>query len=100
MCVLTGGLRAKVFGGGTAEQKEEKLKQLDNLILEREEMLKNAQAQLESFEKRALANVEKFRKQKTSDITDILMNYIIMTIDRCKKRKTTWVNIKEACDAM
>lgn len=98
--ILSGGLRAKMFGAGTAEQKEEKLKLLDEQILEREEMLKNARELLESFEKKALLNVEKFHKQKTSDITDILMTYIIMTIDRCKKSKTTWVNIKEACDAM
>lgn len=73
---------------------------LDEQILEREEMLNNAKTLLENFEKQALVNVENFHKQKTTDIADILMTYIIMTIDRCKKSKATWVNIKEACDAM
>lgn len=76
------------------------MKLLDEQIVELEEKVKLARDTLSKFEKLALANVEKFYEQKTSDITDILMTYIVLTIERCKKSRATWVSIKEACEAM
>lgn len=89
-----------MFGAATQEQKDEKLKVLDEHILGLEEKVKAARDALETFEDRALANVEKFSKQKNADITDILITHIVMTIERCKKSRSTWVNIKEACESM
>lgn len=89
-----------MFGDKTPEQKEERLKVLDEQTVELEAKLKTAQETVHEFEEHALANVEKFHKQKTTDITDILITYIVMTIERCKKGRSSWVNIREACEAM
>lgn len=99
-CFFLGGIKAKMFGGATAEQKEEKLKTLDEQMLDMEERVRILRETNETFENAAWQNIEKFHRQKTNDITDILINYIIMTIDRCKKSKATWTSIKDACDAL
>jgi len=89
-----------MFGDGTPEQKEEKLKQLDEEIVEMEEKVKIATEAIEKFESSALANVEKFYAQKTSDITDVLITHVVMSIDQCKKSKASWVNVRQACQSM
>jgi len=89
-----------MFGGGTPEQKEEKLKTLDEQIVEAEERLHSLKEGMGTFETKALANIHQFNKQKVHDIQDILVNFIILSIDRCKKSRATWANIKAACDAI
>lgn len=89
-----------MFGATTAEQKEEKLRQYDEQILDLEEKVESSKESKIEFEETALANIDKFHKQKAQDITDILINFIIMSIDRCKKSRSVWVNVKEVCDSI
>ena len=89
-----------MFGAATVEQKEEKLRQLDEQILDMEEKVATLKETKEKFEETASANIDKFHKQKAHDITDILINFIIMSIDRCKKSRSAWANVKEVCDSI
>lgn len=89
-----------MFGGMSAEQREERLKSLDEQILDLEERVQTLKENMEKFQTAALANIEEFHHQKAQDVTDILINFLIMTIDRCKRSKATWVSIKEISDAM
>ena len=89
-----------MFGAASEEQREVKLKALDEQIVELEEKVKSSKEVLDEFETKALASVEKFNKQRTADITDIFITYIVMTLERCKKSRSTWQNVREACESM
>ncbi|XP_067938374.1 sorting nexin-4-like [Watersipora subatra] len=97
---IFGGFKAKVFGGNTPEQKEGKLKALDEEILKMEEKVKASTESLTDFEEKALANVERFSKQKMADVTDIFVTHVMMTLERCKKSRATWQHIKKACECV
>lgn len=90
----------KVFGAGTQEQREEKLKILDENILSLEERVQASREVLEKFESKALSNVDKFHQRKMADITDMFITHIVMMIEQCKKSRSTWANIREACECM
>jgi len=96
----SGGLMSKFFGGDTPEQRDVKIKNLDEQIVETEEHVVSAEKELESFVDVSLKDMERFQRQKVKDVKDIFLNYSILQIERCKKSMALWQNTKDSFDKM
>ncbi|ELU02744.1 hypothetical protein CAPTEDRAFT_175446 [Capitella teleta] len=94
------GMKSKLFGSDTPEQREQKIKQLDEQIEESELQVQQATEDAQHFVDLALKDVERFQRQKVKDLKDIFTNYAILQIDRCKKGINIWQNAKECFTKM
>ncbi|XP_013397548.1 sorting nexin-4-like [Lingula anatina] len=94
------GLKSKLFGGDTAEQREEKLKVLDEQIKEAEAQVKTQTEEAREFVKDALQDLERFQRQKVKDLKESFTNYALFQIERCKKGIEVWQKTRECFEKM
>ncbi|GFS20017.1 sorting nexin-4 [Elysia marginata] len=94
------GVKTKLFGGDTPEQREVRLKQLDEQIVQAEAELKNVQEESQEFIELALRDIDRFQRQKTKDLQEIFTNYAVMQIKQCKKGIAIWTSAKDCFSKM
>ncbi|XP_043930950.1 sorting nexin-4 isoform X2 [Protopterus annectens] len=94
------GVTSKLFGQETPEQRDAKLKALEEQIQEGEEQLKTKNAECNEFVKNAWVDIERFKRQRNQDLKEALINYAIMQISMCKKGIQVWTNAKECFGKM
>ncbi|XP_074949080.1 sorting nexin-4 isoform X1 [Phalacrocorax aristotelis] len=94
------GMTSKLFGQETPEQRESKIKVLEEQIQEGEEQLKSKNLEGRDFVKSAWADIERFKEQKNHDLKEALISYAVMQISMCKKGIQVWTNAKECFSKM
>ncbi|KAJ8252766.1 hypothetical protein GJAV_G00205320 [Gymnothorax javanicus] len=94
------GMTSKLFGQETPEQREAKLKVLEEEIAESEKLLKEKNAECEEFVQKAWAEMQRFKQQKDRDLKEALISYAVMQISVCKKGIQVWSNAKECFNKM
>ncbi|XP_054827760.1 sorting nexin-4 isoform X1 [Eublepharis macularius] len=94
------GMTTKLFGQETPEQREAKIKVLEEQIYEGEEQLKAKNLESRDFIKNAWADIERFKEQKNHDLKEALISYAVMQISMCKKGIQVWTNAKECFSKM
>ncbi|OCT63250.1 sorting nexin-4 [Xenopus laevis] len=94
------GMTSKLFGQETPEQRESKIKLLEEQIEEGEEQLKAQNEESREFVKNAWQEVELFKEQKNRDLKEALISYAVMQISMCKKGIQVWTNAKECFSKM
>uniref|UniRef100_A0A803J2H2 Sorting nexin 4 n=1 Tax=Xenopus tropicalis TaxID=8364 RepID=A0A803J2H2_XENTR len=86
------GMTSKLFGQETPEQREAKMKLLEEQIEEGEEQLKSHNVESREFVRDAWQEVERFKEQKNRDLKEALISYAVMQISMCKKGIQVWSN--------
>ncbi|XP_072273988.1 sorting nexin-4 [Pyxicephalus adspersus] len=94
------GVTNKLFGQETPEQREAKIKVLEEQIEEGEEQLKQRNLESRDFVQKAWQEIERFKEQKNRDLKEALINYAVMQISMCKKGIQVWNNAKECFSKM
>uniref|UniRef100_A0A8C4VSP3 Sorting nexin 4 n=1 Tax=Gopherus evgoodei TaxID=1825980 RepID=A0A8C4VSP3_9SAUR len=94
------GMTSKLFGQETPEQREGKIKVLEEQIHEGEEQLKSKNVESREFVKSAWTDIERFKEQKNHDLKEALISYAVMQISMCKKGIQVWTNAKECFSKM
>lgn len=94
------GMTSKLFGQETPEQREAKIKLLEEQIEEGEEQLKVQNEESRDFVQNAWLEIERFKDQKNRDLKEALINYAVMQISMCKKGIQVWTNAKECFSKM
>ncbi|XP_069472740.1 sorting nexin-4 [Ambystoma mexicanum] len=94
------GMTSKLFGQETPEQREAKIKLLEDQIDEGEEQLKVKNIESREFVKSAWEDIDRFREQKNRDLKEALISYAVMQISMCKKGIQVWTNAKECFSKM
>ncbi|XP_044154195.1 sorting nexin-4 [Bufo gargarizans] len=94
------GMTSKLFGQETPEQREAKIKLLEEQIEEGEEQLKVQNVESRDFVQNAWLEIERFKDQKNRDLKEALINYAVMQISMCKKGIQVWTNAKECFSKM
>ncbi|XP_048341636.1 sorting nexin-4 isoform X1 [Sphaerodactylus townsendi] len=94
------GMTSKLFGQETPEQREAKIKVLEEQIHEGEEQLKAKNLESRDFVKSAWTDIERFKEQKNHDLKEALISYAVMQISMCKKGIQVWANAKECFSKM
>ncbi|KAG2458829.1 SNX4 protein, partial [Polypterus senegalus] len=78
-------MTSKLFGQETPEQREAKLKVLEEQITEGEEFVKSKTLECEEYVQNAWIDIERFKEQKNQDLKEALISYAVMQISMCKK---------------
>nr|KAF6383716.1 sorting nexin 4 [Pipistrellus kuhlii] len=94
------GMTTKLFGQETPEQRESRIKVLEEQISEGEQQLKAKNLEGREFVKNAWADIERFKEQKNRDLKEALISYAVMQISMCKKGIQVWTNAKECFSKM
>ncbi|KAG8545532.1 hypothetical protein GDO81_020683 [Engystomops pustulosus] len=120
------GMTSKLFGQETPEQREAKMKLLEEQIEEGQEQVKvqNEESRCvapgtdfraptgmsthiiyincvcRDFVQNAWLEIERFKDQKNRDLKEALINYAVMQISMCKKGIQVWTNAKECFSKM
>ncbi|XP_039179748.1 sorting nexin-4 [Crotalus tigris] len=94
------GMTSKLFGQETPDQREAKIKVLEEQIHDGEEQLKAKNLESRDFMKGAWADIERFKEQKNHDLKEALISYAVMQISMCKKGIQVWTNAKECFSKM
>ncbi|XP_056391957.1 sorting nexin-4 isoform X2 [Hyla sarda] len=94
------GMTSKLFGQETPEQREAKIKLLEEQIEEGQEQLKVQNVESRDFVQNAWLEIERFKDQKNRDLKEALINYAVMQISMCKKGIQVWTNAKECFSKM
>ncbi|XP_012495105.1 PREDICTED: sorting nexin-4 [Propithecus coquereli] len=94
------GMTTKLFGQETPEQREARIKVLEEQINEGEQQLKSKNLEGREFVKNAWADIERFKEQKNRDLKEALISYAVMQISMCKKGIQIWTNAKECFSKM
>lgn len=89
------GMTNKLFGQEAPEQREARLKLLEDLIAEGEETVKEKTVEREEHIERAWVDIQRFKEQKDKDLREALISYAVMQISMCKKGIQVWSNAKE-----
>ncbi|KAL3048410.1 hypothetical protein OYC64_007060 [Pagothenia borchgrevinki] len=89
------GMTNKLFGQEAPEQREARLKLLEELIEEGEEAVKDKTVECEEHVEKALVDMQRFKEQKDKDLREALINYAVMQVSMCKKGIQMWSNAKE-----
>ncbi|KAL4228923.1 intercellular trafficking and secretion [Mactra antiquata] len=89
------GMKKALFGNDTPEQKELKLKHLEEQIKQTELELAQTNEEAQKFIEAALRDIDRFKRQKTKDLKEIFTNYAIMQIKQCKKGIAVWTSAKD-----
>ncbi|MGH0152256.1 UNVERIFIED_CONTAM: hypothetical protein FKN15_048917 [Acipenser sinensis] len=79
------GMTSKLFGQETPEQREAKLKVLEEQIVEGEELVKTSNAECDEYVRKAWIDIDRFKEQKNQDLKEALISYAVMQISMCKK---------------
>uniref|UniRef100_A0A8C4X8I8 Sorting nexin 4 n=1 Tax=Erpetoichthys calabaricus TaxID=27687 RepID=A0A8C4X8I8_ERPCA len=94
------GMTSKLFGQETPEQREAKLKVLEEQITEGEEFVKSKTLECEEYVQNSWIDIERFKEQKNQDLKEALISYAVMQISMCKKGIQVWTNAKECFSKM
>ena len=94
------GMKAKLFGGDSAEQTESKIEQLDKAITDLEKKLEEHKAGANKFLEEALSEIESFKKRKIADLREIFISYAILQIKIHKEGSTIWSRFKAIFDGV
>ncbi|XP_013065022.1 sorting nexin-4-like isoform X2 [Biomphalaria glabrata] len=94
------GMKSKIFGSEAPEQREVRLKQLEEQIVQAEAELKKVQEETDLFVEQALRDIDRFQRQKTKDLQEIFTNYAVMQIKQCKKGIAIWISAKDCFSKM
>uniref|UniRef100_A0A8C3AFI2 Sorting nexin 4 n=1 Tax=Cyclopterus lumpus TaxID=8103 RepID=A0A8C3AFI2_CYCLU len=89
------GMTNKLFGQEAPEQREARLKLLEDLIAEGEEDVQEKTVECGEHVERAWVDMHRFKEQKDKDLREALINYAVMQISMCKKGIQMWSNAKE-----
>uniref|UniRef100_A0A8D3E7F7 PX domain-containing protein n=1 Tax=Scophthalmus maximus TaxID=52904 RepID=A0A8D3E7F7_SCOMX len=89
------GMTNKLFGQEAPEQREARLKLLEELIAEGEDTVKEKTVECQEHVERAWVDMQRFEEQKDKDLREALINYAVMQISMCKKGIQVWSNAKE-----
>ncbi|KAM7366811.1 hypothetical protein PAMP_014755 [Pampus punctatissimus] len=89
------GMTNKLFGQEAPEQREARLKLLEELIAEGEDTVKEKTVECEEHVEKAWVDMQRFKEQKDKDLREALINYAVMQISMCKKGIQVWSNAKE-----
>uniref|UniRef100_A0A8C9XMJ5 Sorting nexin 4 n=1 Tax=Sander lucioperca TaxID=283035 RepID=A0A8C9XMJ5_SANLU len=79
------GMTNKLFGQEAPEQREARIKLLEELIAEGEDTVKEKTVECEEHVERAWVDMQRFKEQKDKDLREALINYAVMQISMCKK---------------
>lgn len=94
------GMKARLFGGDTPEQKEAKLAKIEETIKKLDIEAENKKKAADDFGEQAKDEVLKFKQQKQIDLKEILTNYVILQIKMSKEAKIAWDRFKTAVQAV
>ena len=94
------GMKSKIFGNDTPEQREQKIKQLEEQIQQSEVELRRVGEETQKFIDTALRDIDRFKRQKVKDLREIFTNYAIMQIKQCKKGIAVWTSAKDCLTKM
>ncbi|KAM8910262.1 sorting nexin-4-like [Spinachia spinachia] len=89
------GMTNKLFGQEAPEQREARLKLLEEMIVEGEETVKEKTVECKEHVDRAWVDMQRFKEQKDKDLREALINYAVMQISMCKKGTQMWSNAKD-----
>lgn len=89
------GMKTKLFGGDTPEQREQKIKLLDEQIREAEDQVQEATKEAQVMVDHALRDIDRFKRQKVRDLKDVFINYAILQTEKYKKGIALWQNMRE-----
>ncbi|XP_075867327.1 sorting nexin-4-like isoform X1 [Nelusetta ayraudi] len=89
------GMTSKLFGQEAPEQREARLKLLEELIAEGEDVVKEKTLECEEHVEKAWVDMQHFKEQKDRDLREALVNFAVMQIGMCKKGIQVWSNAKE-----
>ncbi|TKC47054.1 hypothetical protein EI555_016037 [Monodon monoceros] len=92
------GMTTKLFGQETPEQRDARIKVLEEQINEGELNSKNLEGR--EFVRNAWADIEHFKEQKNRDLKEALISYAVMQISICKKGIEVWTNCEECFSKM
>lgn len=94
------GMKARLFGGDTPEQKEAKLAKIEENIMKLNEDAEIRKKVADDFGEQAKDEVLKFKRQKQIDLKEILTNYVILQIKMSKEAKVAWDQFKIAVQSV
>ncbi|KAL5009444.1 hypothetical protein ScPMuIL_011749 [Solemya velum] len=94
------GVKSKIFGSENSEQREQKIKQLDEQIKFTEADLKKVNEETVKFVEASLKDIDRFKRQKVKDLREIFTNYAVMQIKQCKKGIAIWTSAKDCFTKM
>ncbi|XP_029681265.1 sorting nexin-4-like isoform X2 [Takifugu rubripes] len=89
------GMTHKLFGHEAPEQKEARLRLLEEMIEEGEETVRVKTAEWREHVDKACEEMRRFKEQTDRDLREALVNYAVMQISMCKKGIQVWSNTKE-----
>ncbi|XP_062238501.1 sorting nexin-4-like isoform X2 [Platichthys flesus] len=89
------GMTNKLFGQEAPEQREARLKLIEELIAEGEDTVKEKTAECEEHVEKAWVDMQRFEEQKDKDLREALIHYAVLQISMCKKGIQVWSNAKE-----
>ncbi|GAB1598167.1 sorting nexin-4-like [Argonauta hians] len=93
-------VKTKLFGGDTPEQRDQKVKVLEQQIHDSEAELKVVTEDTQVFMEQALKDIDRFERQKVKDLKEIFTNYAIMQIKQSKKGIAIWTSAKDCYSKM
>ncbi|KAM6945765.1 sorting nexin-4-like [Aplochiton taeniatus] len=94
------GMTNKLFGQETPEQREAKLKLLEEQIVDGEKAVKEKTAERVEHVAAGWVDMQRFKEQKNKDLREALISYAVMQISMCKKGIQVWSNAKECFEKM
>ncbi|KAM9845815.1 sorting nexin-4-like [Aulostomus maculatus] len=74
------GMTNKLFGQEAPEQREARLKQLEELIAEGEDVVKEKTVECEEYVDKAWVDMQRFREQYVKDLREALISYALIQI--------------------
>ncbi|XP_029969782.1 sorting nexin-4-like isoform X2 [Salarias fasciatus] len=89
------GMTSKLFGQEAPEQREARLRLLEELIAEGEDAVRDKTAEVQEHVEKAWVDMQRFKEQKDKDLREALVSYALMQISMCKKGMQVWSNAKE-----
>uniref|UniRef100_H3CP68 Sorting nexin 4 n=1 Tax=Tetraodon nigroviridis TaxID=99883 RepID=H3CP68_TETNG len=89
------GMTNKLFGQEAPEQREARLRLLEELIAEGEETVREKTAEWREHVEKACVEMQRFKEQTDRDLREALISYAVMQIGMCKKGVQVWSNARE-----
>lgn len=89
------GVSHKLFGQEAPEQRDARLKLLEEIISEGQEAVRDKTAECQEHVERTLVDLQRFKEQKDKDLNEALLSYATMQVNVCKKGIQMWSNTKD-----
>ncbi|XP_048730401.2 sorting nexin-4-like isoform X2 [Ostrea edulis] len=94
------GMKTKIFGSDTPEQRDQKIKQLEEQIEQTQVELRTVTEELQKFVDASMRDIDRFKRQKVKDLKEIFTNYAVMQIKQCKRGIAVWTSAKDCYTKM